>query len=569
MGARAARGGPRGRRNDRAASISRALDEPIVCEFDAIAHGGLLAFLDARATRNRSRRRSSRCRSPARSRSASRSPTPACPHRSRSNGRAASRARGRARSSTSSPNGFPEPSSCSSSTNPVSSRSATVGPRSTASGRPICSPARSPRRPASSACTCAVTAICASRSMPGPQILGVEVSPSLLAHAAALGRHMEGDGWIAWGAVPTDRPVGEQAAPLWKNLVDCWCELTRRGCDGLRLRQQALVTPACGLAGHGVEPGRAVDAPRTRDRRPHPRPGGRDEAHCRRLSHGRMFLDRHGVSPRRADRDLLQLHSGVSSTQPDTTRSPGRRAARADPVPQRALLRERRARDLRRRVRRVAARADRARAAASPRSSIPIHRHSGRAPRRSRRSRRSSTASRCCRSTTRSPNDELARVGRAGRARARSAPIRYVTEPKMDGLAMSLLYENGRLVSGATRGDGRVGEDVTANVRTIRRRARSGCTGRARPRCSRCAARSTCRCRSFEELNRRQARPTARLFANPAERRGGQPAREGRRRSPRRAISRCSATSSARRRAARCCAPTRRCSSGCASSGSR
>ena len=86
----------------------------------------------------------------------------------------------------------------------------------------------------------------------GPQILGVEVAPSLLGHAAALGRHLEGDGWIAWGAVPTDRPVGEQAAPLWKNLVDCWCELTRRGCDGLRLRQQAVVTPACGLAGHGI-----------------------------------------------------------------------------------------------------------------------------------------------------------------------------------------------------------------------------------------------------------------------------------------------------------------------------
>lgn len=86
----------------------------------------------------------------------------------------------------------------------------------------------------------------------GPQILGVEVAPSLLGHAAALGRHLEGDGWIAWGSVPTDRPVGENAAPLWKNLVDCWCELTRRGCDGIRLRQQALVTPACGLAGHGT-----------------------------------------------------------------------------------------------------------------------------------------------------------------------------------------------------------------------------------------------------------------------------------------------------------------------------
>ncbi len=43
----------------------------------------------------------------------------------------------------------------------------------------------------------------------------------------------------------------------------------------------------------------------------------------------------------------------------------------------------------------------------------------------------------------------------------------YVTEPKMDGLAMSLLYEDGRYVRGATRGDGRVGENVTENVRTI------------------------------------------------------------------------------------------------------
>ena len=86
----------------------------------------------------------------------------------------------------------------------------------------------------------------------GPPIIGLEVSADLLAHAAAIGRHLEGDGWIAWGAVPTDRPVGEQAAPLWKALVDCWCELTRHGCDGVRLRHQALVTPACGLAGHGI-----------------------------------------------------------------------------------------------------------------------------------------------------------------------------------------------------------------------------------------------------------------------------------------------------------------------------
>ncbi len=48
-----------------------------------------------------------------------------------------------------------------------------------------------------------------------------------------------------------------------------------------------------------------------------------------------------------------------------------------------------------------------------------------------------------------------------------AARVRYLCEVKVDGLAVNLTYERGRLVRGATRGDGRTGEDVTANVRTL------------------------------------------------------------------------------------------------------
>lgn len=47
------------------------------------------------------------------------------------------------------------------------------------------------------------------------------------------------------------------------------------------------------------------------------------------------------------------------------------------------------------------------------------------------------------------------------------APVQYTCEPKLDGIAVSLLYRDGRLQRGATRGDGQTGEDITSNVRTI------------------------------------------------------------------------------------------------------
>jgi hypothetical protein len=86
----------------------------------------------------------------------------------------------------------------------------------------------------------------------GPDVLGVEVGPELVRHAVALGRFLDADGWVAWGAVPTHRPVGESADPHWRALAGVWCELTRRGCDPVLLRTRGLITPACGLAGYGA-----------------------------------------------------------------------------------------------------------------------------------------------------------------------------------------------------------------------------------------------------------------------------------------------------------------------------
>ena len=57
--------------------------------------------------------------------------------------------------------------------------------------------------------------------------------------------------------------------------------------------------------------------------------------------------------------------------------------------------------------------------------------------------------------------------GRCRRLLGRDETIRYIAEPKLDGLAVNLVYERGVLAVGATRGDGAVGEDVTSNLRTI------------------------------------------------------------------------------------------------------
>jgi len=84
----------------------------------------------------------------------------------------------------------------------------------------------------------------------GPAVLSVPVQPDLVQVAGYLGGFLERGGWIAWGAVPTHRPVGASADRPWKALADLWCQLVQNGCNPSRLRHQAMVTPACGLALH-------------------------------------------------------------------------------------------------------------------------------------------------------------------------------------------------------------------------------------------------------------------------------------------------------------------------------
>ncbi len=99
-------------------------------------------------------------------------------------------------------------------------------------------------------------------------------------------------------------------------------------------------------------------------------------------------------------------------------------------------------------------------------------------------------------------------------ARLVPGPIHYVGEPKLDGLAISLLYEQGRLVRGATRGNGTTGEDVTANVRTIADLP-DRLRGTRIPTTVEVRGEVFLSLESFEELNRRQAEHEGRLFANP------------------------------------------------------
>jgi hypothetical protein len=85
----------------------------------------------------------------------------------------------------------------------------------------------------------------------GPDILSLPVTAAVTEEAGALASFLETGGWVAWGAVPTTGPIGDEIDVPWRRLVDLWCELTQAGCEPGAIRRQSLVSPACGLAFHG------------------------------------------------------------------------------------------------------------------------------------------------------------------------------------------------------------------------------------------------------------------------------------------------------------------------------
>jgi len=95
-----------------------------------------------------------------------------------------------------------------------------------------------------------------------------------------------------------------------------------------------------------------------------------------------------------------------------------------------------------------------------------------------------------------------------------SVPIEMVCEPKIDGVSLGIRYEQGRLVSAATRGNGLEGEDVTANVRTIESIPRR-LHGEEWPEILEVRGEVYMNDEDFIKLNEQQAQSGSRLFANP------------------------------------------------------
>ena len=110
--------------------------------------------------------------------------------------------------------------------------------------------------------------------------------------------------------------------------------------------------------------------------------------------------------------------------------------------------------------------------------------------------------------------EDLLNFDRRVREKLEVEEVEYTAEPKLDGLAMSLTYETGRLTRGATRGDGSTGEDVTQNVRTVKSIPLQ-LLGQGWPVLLEVRGEVYMPKRGFEELNRELVKRGEKTYVNP------------------------------------------------------
>ena len=86
----------------------------------------------------------------------------------------------------------------------------------------------------------------------GISLISTPADSGLVGWSSLVTQHLERGGWIAWGAVPVDQPLGTTEELLWRRLATTWCDLASAGVDPMLVRLRSMVGPADGLAHFGL-----------------------------------------------------------------------------------------------------------------------------------------------------------------------------------------------------------------------------------------------------------------------------------------------------------------------------
>jgi len=86
----------------------------------------------------------------------------------------------------------------------------------------------------------------------GVSMISAPADSGLVGWSELVGYLLDRGGWICWGAVPVDQPLGTSEEMLWRRLSGVWCDLAAAGVDPIQLRMQSMVSPADGLGHFGL-----------------------------------------------------------------------------------------------------------------------------------------------------------------------------------------------------------------------------------------------------------------------------------------------------------------------------